>query len=101
MPNTRKKRANPQRLPGPTAGRPPLHLNAAGIDVGSAKPYVAVPPDRSTAPTARGCKHSTPSGRSTALSVPPMTSVCDGPPCASAIPSSAPRPPAASTGQRG
>ena len=43
MPNTRKKRANPQRLPGPTAGRPPLHLNAAGIDVGSAEPYVAVP----------------------------------------------------------
>ena len=36
-----------------TAGLPPLNLNAAGIDVGSAEPYVAVPPDRSPEPVRR------------------------------------------------
>ena len=50
MPNTRNKHANPQRPPDPTAGRPPLPLKAAGIDVGRAEPSVAVPPERSPAP---------------------------------------------------
>src|ERR687898_198539 len=53
MPNTRKKHAKPQRSPDPTAGLPPLNLNAAGIDVGSAEHYVAVPPDRSPEPVRR------------------------------------------------
>jgi transposase len=52
-PNTRKKHAKPQRPPDPTAGLPPLNLNAAGIDVGSAEPDVAVPPDRSPEPVRR------------------------------------------------
>lgn len=34
----------------PLAGLPPLNLNAAGIDVGSAEHYVAVPPDRDPQP---------------------------------------------------
>lgn len=37
----------------PTAGLPPLNLHAAGIDVGSAEHYVAVPPDRSPEPVRR------------------------------------------------
>jgi transposase len=53
MPHTRKKPAQPQRPPDPTAGLPPLHLHAAGIDVGSAEHYVAVPPDRSPEPVRR------------------------------------------------
>ena len=43
MPSTRKKHATPQRPLDPTAGLPPLHLHAAGIDVGSAEHDVAVP----------------------------------------------------------
>jgi hypothetical protein len=46
MPNARKKRAKHQQPTDPTAGLPPLNRNAAGIDVGSAEHYVAVPPDR-------------------------------------------------------
>lgn len=33
-----------------TEGLPPLNLHAAGIDVGSAQHYVAVPPDRDAEP---------------------------------------------------
>src|SRR5260370_9728244 len=33
-----------------TVGLPPLNLHAAGIDVGSAEHYVAVPPDRDVTP---------------------------------------------------
>jgi hypothetical protein len=33
-----------------TVGLPPLNLHAAGIDVGSAEHYVAVPPDRDAEP---------------------------------------------------
>jgi len=33
-----------------TQGLPPLNLHAAGIDVGSAEHYVAVPPDRDVDP---------------------------------------------------
>lgn len=33
-----------------TEGLPPLNLHAAGIDVGSAEHYVAVPPDRDAEP---------------------------------------------------
>ena len=53
MPNTRKKHAQPQRSPDPTAGLPPLHRNAAGIDVGRAEHDVAVPPERSPEPVRR------------------------------------------------
>jgi len=53
MPNTRNNQANPPRPPDPTAGLPPVHLTAAGIDVGRAEPSVAVPPDRSPAPGRR------------------------------------------------
>ena len=53
MPSTRKKHATPQRPLDPTAGLPPLHLHAAGIDVGSAEHDVAVPPDRSPEPVRR------------------------------------------------
>ena len=53
MPTTRKKHAKPQRPPDPTAGLPPLNLNAAGIDVGSAEHSVAVPPNRSPEPIRR------------------------------------------------
>ena len=53
MPNARKKHANLQQPPDPTAGLPPLNRNAAGIDVGSPEPYVAVPPDRSPEPIRR------------------------------------------------
>ena len=34
----------------PTEGLPPLNVNAAGIDVGSAEHYVAVPTDRDAEP---------------------------------------------------
>ncbi len=34
----------------PTEGLPPLNLNAAGIDVGSAEHHVAVPGDRDAEP---------------------------------------------------
>ena len=37
MPKARKKHAKHQQPPDPTAGLPPLNLNAAGIDVGSAE----------------------------------------------------------------
>jgi transposase len=53
MPHARKKRAQDPQPTDPTAGLPPLNLNAAGIDVGSAEPYVAVPPDRSPEPVRR------------------------------------------------
>jgi transposase len=53
MPKARKKSAKRQQPPDPTAGLPPLNLNAAGIDVGSAEHYVAVPPDRSPEPVRR------------------------------------------------
>ena len=50
---------SPQKTPqhqqptDPTAGLPPLNLKAAGIDVGRAEPYVAVPPDRAPEPVRR------------------------------------------------
>lgn len=53
MPNARKKSANRQQPTDPTAGLPPLHLNAAGLDVGSAEHDGAVPPDRSPEPVRR------------------------------------------------
>ena len=53
MPNARKKRATHPQPPDPTAGLPPLNLNAAGIDVGSAEHYVAVHPARSPEPRRR------------------------------------------------
>lgn len=53
MPKARKKHATPQHPPDPTAGLPPLHLHAAGLDVGGAEPDVAVPPDRSPEPVRR------------------------------------------------
>jgi len=53
MPNTRKQQARLQRPPAPTAGLPPLNRQAAGIEVGRAEHYVAVPPDRSPEPVRR------------------------------------------------
>ena len=53
MPTARKKHPTHQQPPDPTAGLPPLHLNAAGLDVGRAEHYVAVPPDRSPEPIRR------------------------------------------------
>ena len=52
-PKARQKSAKHQQPTDPTAGLPPLNLNAAGIDVGSAEHYVAVPPDRSPEPVRR------------------------------------------------
>ncbi len=52
-PKARQKHAHPQQPPEPTAGLPPLHRHAAGIDGGRAEPYVAVPPDRSPEPVRR------------------------------------------------
>ena len=43
----RKKTATGSKV-DPTRGLPPLNLNAAGIDVGSAEHWVAVPPGRDT-----------------------------------------------------
>jgi len=48
MPKTRKSKSKSKR--NPFAGLPPLNLNAAGIDVGSRKHYVAVPPGRDPQP---------------------------------------------------
>jgi transposase len=54
MPNARTPKAKQRRRSvDPTAGLPPLHLNAAGIDVGSAEHSGAVPPDRSPEPVRR------------------------------------------------
>ena len=47
MPKGRKRaRRNSRQRKDVTEGLPPLNLNAAGIDVGSAEHYVAVPPGR-------------------------------------------------------
>jgi len=48
MPKPRKTK--PKSKPDPFAGLPPLNLNAAGIDIGSSKHYVAVPADRDPEP---------------------------------------------------
>lgn len=48
MPKSRKKKPRSKR--DPFAGLPLLNMNAAGIDVGSRKHYVAVPPDRDPKP---------------------------------------------------
>ena len=53
MPTARKKHPKHPQPTDPTAGLPPLNRNAAGIDVGSAEHYVAVPPDRSPEPVRR------------------------------------------------
>jgi transposase len=53
MPTARKTPATPPQPPDPTAGLPPLPLNAAGIDVGRAAHSVAVPPERSPEPVRR------------------------------------------------
>ncbi len=54
MPVHRPAKPKKSRRPAdPLAGLPPLHLNAAGIDVGSAAHYVAVPPDRDPEPVRR------------------------------------------------
>ena len=53
MPNHPKPRSKPRkttRKMDPTEGLPPLNLNAAGIDVGSAEHHVAVPGDRDAEP---------------------------------------------------
>ncbi len=42
--------AKRKRKTDPTKGLPPLNVNAAGIDVGSAEHHVAVPPDRDPEP---------------------------------------------------
>jgi hypothetical protein len=52
-PNARNTRAKSPQPPDPTAGLPPLNRTAAGIDVGSAEPEVAVPPERAPAPGRR------------------------------------------------
>jgi transposase len=49
-PKQRSKRRKANRKVDPTEGLPPLNVNAAGIDVGSAEHYVAVPPDRDPEP---------------------------------------------------
>jgi transposase len=48
MPKPRKTKLKSK--PDPLAGLPPLNLNAAGIDIGSTKHYVAVPVDRDPEP---------------------------------------------------
>jgi transposase len=48
MPKLRKSKPKSKR--DPFAGLPLLNLNAAGIDVGSRKHYVAMPPDRDPQP---------------------------------------------------
>src|SRR5437016_11821245 len=53
MPNHPKPPSKPRkstRKMDPTEGLPPLNLNAAGIDVGSAEHHVAVPGDRDAEP---------------------------------------------------
>ena len=52
-PTARTQHPQHQQPTDPTAGLPPLNLHAAGIDVGRAEPYVAVPPDRSPEPVRR------------------------------------------------
>ena len=51
MPKPKKSRSKSKR--NPFAGLPPLNLNAAGIDVGSAEHFVAVPPNRDSEPVRR------------------------------------------------
>ena len=51
-----RKKASATLKADPTQGLPPLNLNAAGIDVGSAEHWVAVPPGRDT--EAVRCFHS-------------------------------------------
>ena len=48
MPKGRKSKSKSKR--DPFAGLPPLNLNAAGIDIGSAEEFVSVPPDRDSKP---------------------------------------------------
>src|SRR5260370_29053476 len=49
-PKQRSKRSETARNVDATEGLPPLNVNAAGIDVGSAEHYVAVPTDRDAEP---------------------------------------------------
>jgi transposase len=49
-PKQHSKRRTTSRKKDPTEGLPPLNVNAAGIDVGSAEHHVAVPPDRDAEP---------------------------------------------------
>jgi transposase len=46
----KQPRTKPKSKTNPFSGLPPLHLNAAGIDIGSREHYVAVPPDRDPQP---------------------------------------------------
>lgn len=51
MPKERRAHSKKERkVTDPTTGLPPLNLNAAGIDVGNAEHYVAVPADRCAEP---------------------------------------------------
>jgi len=53
MPKDPKQRSKRRKTAGnvdATEGLPPLNVNAAGIDVGSAEHYVAVPTDRDAEP---------------------------------------------------
>jgi len=50
MAKQRSKGKKPTAKADATQGLPPLNLHAAGIDVGSAEHYVAVPPDRDADP---------------------------------------------------
>ena len=50
MAKQRGKRKKDGAKADATEGLPPLNLHAAGIDVGSAEHYVAVPPDRDAEP---------------------------------------------------
>lgn len=52
-PTARTHAAPPPQPTDPTAGLPPLHLQAAGMAVGRAAHAVAVPPERSPAPVRR------------------------------------------------
>ncbi len=51
MPKRTKSRSKSKQ--DPFAGLPPLNLNAAGIDVGNAEHFVAVPPNRDPEPVRR------------------------------------------------
>jgi hypothetical protein len=48
--NRKEPREWPQRLDAEDAGREVVHSDAAGIDVGNASHFVAVPPDRDEQP---------------------------------------------------
>jgi transposase len=52
----KKKRSRPSQRKDPTAGLPPINLNAAAIDVGSAEHWAAIPPGRAQVAVRRfGC----------------------------------------------